>query len=76
VELTASSNAASESFNSTLEFEPLSRRHFATKAEDRREVAAYNRIRRHSTCEMHSPVEYEAILALRATDKAARADAA
>lgn len=63
-------NAASESFNSTLEFELLSRRRFTTKAEARQEVARfidrYNRIRRHSTCEMQSPVDYEAILATRA----------
>jgi transposase InsO family protein len=73
-------NAPSESFNSTLEFELLSRRRFATKAEARREVAAfidrYNRIRRHSTCEMKSPVDYEALLALRATDETETADAA
>jgi putative transposase len=59
-------NAAAESFNSTLEFELLSRRRFATKAEARREVARfidrYNTVRRHSSCEMHSPVDYEAIL--------------
>lgn len=62
-------NAAAESFNSTLEFELLSRRRFATKAQARQEVAAfidrYNRVRRHSSCEMHSPVDYEAILAER-----------
>jgi transposase InsO family protein len=73
-------STASESFNSTLEFELLSRRRFATKAEARREVAAfidrYNRVRRHSTCEMKSPVEYEAILALRANDETETADAA
>jgi len=64
-------NAAAESFNSTLEHELLSRRHFATKAEARREVATwidgfYNRRRRHSSCEMRSPVDYEHILATRA----------
>lgn len=69
-------NAAAESFNSTLEWELLSRRHFATKAEARREVAAfidrYNNRRRHSSCEMKPPVVYEAILANRATqDRAA-----
>jgi len=67
-------NAAAESFNSTLEFELLSRRHFATKAQARSEVAAfidrYNHRRRHSTCEMKPPVVYEQILA----DRADRAD--
>src|SRR5581483_7358523 len=49
-------NAAAESFNSTLEWELLSRRHFATKDQARQEVAAYidryNHRRRHSSCEM------------------------
>jgi hypothetical protein len=31
---------------------------------------------RHSSCEMHSPVDYEAILAERATSAADRAEAA
>jgi transposase InsO family protein len=69
-------NAAAESFNSTLEWELLSRRHFATKAQARREVAGfidrYNHRRRHSTCEMKPPVVYEQILA----DRAARQDRA
>jgi putative transposase len=73
-------NAASESWNSTLEFELLSRQRFATKCEARIAVARfidrYNRIRRHSSCEMHSPVDYEAILAERATSAADRAEAA
>jgi len=63
-------NAAAESFFSTLEFECLSKHRFATKAEARRALAGYidryNRIRRHSSCEMKSPVHYEAILAARA----------
>ena len=63
-------NATSESWNSTLEFELLSRRRFATKDQARQEVAAfidrYNTTRRHSTCEMRSPVHFEAILAARA----------
>jgi putative transposase len=67
-------NAAAESFNSTLEWELLSRRHFATKNQARREVAAfidrYNRTRRHSTCEMRSPVDYEHHLAARAVEQA------
>jgi transposase InsO family protein len=69
-------NAAAESFNSTLEWEILSRRRFATKAQARREVAAfidrYNHRRRHSSCEMKPPVVYEQILADRAAqDRAA-----
>ena len=35
-------------------------------------IDRYNRTRRHSSCEMHSPIEYEAILAARG---AAPADA-
>jgi putative transposase len=46
-------NAVIESWHSTLEFECLSRRPFATKAEARREVARfidwYNQDRKHST---------------------------
>jgi len=69
-------NAAAESFNSTLEWELLSRRRFATKAQARSEVAAfidrYNHRRRHSSCEMKPPVAYEQILADRAAqDRAA-----
>ena len=60
-------NAAAESFNSTLEWELLSRRHFATKAQARQQVAqfidCYNHRRRHSSCEMLPPVVYEQILA-------------
>jgi putative transposase len=56
-------NAVSESFNSTLEFELLRRRHFATRAQARREVAQwideYNSERRHSTNGMLSPADYE-----------------
>jgi transposase InsO family protein len=63
-------NAAAESFNSTLEHELLSRRHFATKDQARREVAAfidaYNHRRRHSSAEMMAPVAYEHVLAERA----------
>jgi putative transposase len=66
-------NAAIESWHSTLEFELLSRRRFSTKAEARREVARYidryNTTRRHSSCEMHSPVDYERILAARAVEE-------
>jgi transposase InsO family protein len=61
-------NAAAESFNSTLEHELLSRRNFATKAEARHAVAAwidgfYNRVRRHSSIQMQSPLEFELRLA-------------
>ena len=72
-------NAAAESLNSTLEWELLSRRHFATKDQARREVAgfidAYNHRRRHSSCEMLPPVAYEQVLAERAAE-AARQDRA
>ena len=73
-------NAAAESFNSTLEFELLSRRRFATKADARRGVAEfidwYNRVRRHYSCEMKSPVEFEAILAERRSESTATTRAA
>ena len=73
-------NAAAESFNSTLEHELLSRRHFATKAQARREVArfidAYNHRRRHSSCEMLSPIAYEHVLAERAAERARKDQAA
>jgi putative transposase len=56
-------NAAAESFNSTLEFELLRARHFATREQARRAVAAwiddYNTIRRHSTDRMLAPIAYE-----------------
>lgn len=56
-------NAPAESFNSTLEHELLSRQRFATKDQARRAVAAYidtyNHRRRHSSCQMMSPVAYE-----------------
>jgi transposase InsO family protein len=73
-------NAASESFNSTLEWELLSRRHFATKDQARREVAAfidnYNHRRRHSSCEMMPPVAYEQVLTERAAEQARKEQAA
>ncbi len=63
-------NAAAESFNSTLEFELLSRRRFASKDTARREIAGYidryNHRRRHSSAGMLAPVAYEAVLAERA----------
>lgn len=51
--------AAAKSFNSTLEWELLSRRRSVTKARARSEVAAFidrfNHQRRHSSCEMNPP---------------------
>ena len=73
-------NAAAESFNSTLEHELLSRQQFATKDQARREVArfidAYNHRRRHSSCEMLTPVAYEQLLAERAARAAVEGEAA
>lgn len=73
-------NAAAESFNSTLEHELLSRRHFATKEQARRGVAAYidayNHQRRHSSAEMMAPVSYERVLAQREAERARAAEAA
>jgi hypothetical protein len=61
-----------ESFHSRLEFELLRKRPFATRAAARGAVAAYidrhNRTRRHSSCEMNSPIEYEAFLAARGAE--------
>jgi putative transposase len=60
-------NAVIESWHSTLEFELRSVEHFATKAEARARVPAwihdYNHNRRHSACQMMSPVDYERALA-------------
>jgi hypothetical protein len=36
----------------------------------------YNRVRRHSSWEMHSPIEFEAILATRAADNVTGEEAA
>src|SRR4029077_961647 len=73
-------NAASESFNSTLEFELLRKQPFATRADARVAVAAYidryNRTRRHSSCEMHSPIEFETILTARGAERGAGEEAA
>jgi transposase InsO family protein len=73
-------NAVAESFNSTLEFELLAKHRFATKAEARRAVAGYidryNRTRRHSSCEMRTPIQYEAILADRTAQAARQTQAA
>ena len=60
-------NAVIESWHSTLEFELRSVEHFTTKAAARTRVAAwiedYNTNRRHSACQMMSPVNYEKTLA-------------
>ncbi len=60
-------NAVIESWHSTLEFELRSVEHFATRAAARAKVAAwiedYNTHRRHSACQMMSPVNYERALA-------------
>jgi putative transposase len=65
-------NAAAESFFSTLEWELFRRRQFTTKQVARREVARfidwYNRSRRHSSCQMRAPVEFEETLAARTTE--------
>ena len=56
-------NAVAESFNSTLEFELLRGSRFTTREQARHAVAAwieeYNTVRRHSTNQMLSPVDYE-----------------
>lgn len=64
-------NAAAESFFSTLEHEVLSRHHFKTRKEAQQTIAEwvvdfYNRRRRHSFCDMRSPIEYENAAADRA----------
>ncbi len=56
-------NAVIESWHSTLTFELRALEHFATKDQARARVAAwideYNRDRRHSACQMRSPIDYE-----------------
>lgn len=57
-------NAAAESFFSTLEHEVLSRHHFKTRKEAQETIVEwvvdfYNRRRRHSSCGMQSPIDYE-----------------
>jgi putative transposase len=60
-------NAVIESWHSTLEFELRSLESFATKAAARARVSEwihdYNHNRRHSACQMMSPVDYERALA-------------
>ena len=61
--MTTRNNAASEAFNSTLEWELLRNNHFQTREQARHAVAAwiedYNSQRRHSTNGMLSPIDYE-----------------
>jgi transposase InsO family protein len=68
-------NAVAESFNSTLEFELLRGRRFATREQARRAVSGwideYNTVRRHSTDQMLAPVDYERIQARRTRGAAA-----
>jgi putative transposase len=56
-------NAVIESWHSTLTFELRALEHFATRTQARSRVAAwiddYNRDRRHSACQMRSPIDYE-----------------
>jgi putative transposase len=57
-------NAAAESFFSTLGWEILTHHHFTTKAEAREVVTRwicdfYNGRRRHSSCGMKSPIDFE-----------------
>jgi putative transposase len=64
-------NAAAESFFSTLEHEVLSRHHFKTRKEAQQAIVEwvvdfYNRRRRHSSCGMQSPIDYETAAANRA----------
>ena len=64
-------NAAAESFFSTLEHEVLSRHHFKTRREAQETIVEwvvnfYNRRRRHSSCGMQSPIDYETTAASRA----------
>jgi len=64
-------NAAAESFFSTLEHEVLCRHHFKTRAEAQRTIVKwvvdfYNSRRRHSSCGMQSPIDYETTAANRA----------
>jgi putative transposase len=60
-------NAVIEAWHSTLEFELRSVEHFATRAAARARVSSwiqdYNTNRRHSACQMMSPIDYERALA-------------
>jgi putative transposase len=64
-------NAAAGSFFSTLEHEVLSRHHFKTRKEAQQTIVGwvvdfYNRRRRHSSCGMQFPIDYETAAANRA----------
>jgi putative transposase len=64
-------NAAAESFFSTLEHEVLSRHHFTAREEAKRVIIDwvvdfYNYRRRHSSCGMKSPIDYENFATLEA----------
>lgn len=64
-------NAAAESFFSTLEHEVLSRHHFNTRQQAQETIVKwvvdfYNCRRRHSSCGMQSPIDYETTAADRA----------
>lgn len=64
-------NAAAESFFSTLEHEVFSRHHFKTRREAQETIVEwvvnfYNHRRRHSSCDMQSPIDYETTAASRA----------
>ncbi len=57
-------NAVAESFFATIKKECLSRQHFATRTEAYDAIAAYidgfyNPVRRHSTLQYLSPIDYE-----------------
>lgn len=73
-------NAAAESWFSTLEWELFRTTPLPTKQAARREIARfidwYNRIRRHSSCEMKAPIEFEAILGATAAEPLADEEAA
>lgn len=64
-------NAAAESFFSSLEHEVLSKYHFESREEARKVVVEwcydfYNKHRRHSTCGMKTPIDYETTAAQQA----------
>jgi transposase InsO family protein len=64
-------NAAAESLFSSLEHEVLSRHHFKTRREAQETIVEwvvdfYNCRRRHSSCGMQSPIDYETTAASRA----------
>lgn len=64
-------NAAAESLFSSLEHEVLSRHHFKTRREAQQTIVEwvvgfYNCRRRHSSCGMQSPIDYETTAASRA----------